>query len=371
LFSNGIEMRILFASAHPYLPQIAGGTQSNTDEIVRELLPRGHEVAVLSGLTGDGWTGLRGRVSLKFMRRAAVLDHDLEYPVYRSWHAWDGADEVIARFRPDVVVVQSGSMLRVASAFYRRGVPTVLYFHNVEFDDHAGEIGEFADAVMLANSSFTAARYRAAYGVETTIINPLFQSERYAVESRRERVLFVNPHPLKGVNIALDLAAICSDIPFDFLESWTLSPPQREILRTRVAALPNVTLHPRTSDIRRYYAAARVVLAPSQWEETWGRVASEAHFSGIPVLGSRIGGLEEAIGPGGVLVDPKAPADQWAAALRQLWDDKEYYARLATAARDYSKRPELDRGRQLDALEMALGDAVRRSGGRRDLQMAG
>lgn len=364
-------MRILFASAHPYLPQIAGGTQSNTDEIVRELLPRGHQVAVLSGLTGDGWTGLRGRVSLKLLRRAAVLDHDQDYPVYRSWHAWNGAGEVVARFRPDVVVVQSGSMLRVAAALRRRGVPTVLYFHNVEFDDHAGEIGDFADAVMLANSNFTGARYRAAFGVETTVINPFFQRERYAVDSRRERVLFVNPHPLKGVDIALDVAAICPDIPFDFLESWTLSPSQREMLRNRVAVLPNVTLHPRTNDIRRYYGAARIVLAPSQWEETWGRVASEAHFSAIPVIGSRIGGLEEAIGPGGVLVDAKSPAEQWAEALRRLWDDKDHYARLSTAARDYAQRPELDRGRQLGALETALGEAIRRSRRQRDLQMAG
>jgi glycosyltransferase involved in cell wall biosynthesis len=363
-------MRILFASAHPYLPQIAGGTQSNTDEIVRGLLPRGHAVGVLAGLTGEGWTGLRGRLWLKLLKRGAVLDHSQRYPVYRSWYAWDGAREVASHFRPDVVVVQSGSMLRVARAFRRLGVPTVLYFHNVEFEDHAGDIADFVDNVMLANSRFTAERYRRAFGVEPSVVNPFFESERYVVESRRERVLFVNPHPLKGVDVALEVAALCPDIPFDFLESWTLSPSQREALRARVAALPNVTLHPRTSDIRAYYATARVVFVPSQWEETWGRIASEAHFSRIPVLGSRIGGLTEAIGPGGMLLDPSAPAQRWAAALRRLWDDEGFYAGLCAAALDYARRPELDREHQLDALEAALQAALERSPAQRDVEVA-
>ena len=54
-------------------------------------------------------------------------------------------------------------------------------------------------------------------------------------------------------------------------------------------------------DMRSVYRDTKVLLVPSQWLETWGRVATEAQFSGIPVLASRSGALPEAVGPGGIL----------------------------------------------------------------------
>ena len=39
---------------------------------------------------------------------------------------------------------------------------------------------------------------------------------------------------------------------------------------------------------------------------TFGRIAVEPQFSGIPVVASDRGGLPEAVGPGGVLIDPAA-----------------------------------------------------------------
>ncbi|MFC6490471.1 glycosyltransferase [Nitratireductor sp. GCM10026969] len=351
-------MNIVFASAHPYLPQIAGGSQSNTHEMTRELLARGHEISVLAGLTPDGWIGARGRVMMKLLRRKTVCDRSQGYPVYRSWFAWEGAADVARSVAPDVVVAQSGKVLRIARTFRDMGLPTVIYLHNVEFDDHGAPIEDFDDAVFLANSQFTADRYEEAYGIRSTVLNPLFQPERYQVPTRRERVLFVNPHPLKGVDLALALARACPDIPFDFVESWTLSEDQRSALLQSMAGLDNITLHPRTDDMREHYGRARVVLVPSQWEETWGRIASEAHYSGIPVLATQIGGLGEAVGPGGILLPPQAELSEWIAALRSLWDDSTLYESLSQAAKRYAERPKLDRARQIEQMEEILATAV-------------
>lgn len=355
-------MKIVFASAHPYLPQIAGGSQSNTHEMAMELVARGHQVAVLAGLTGDGWIGGRNRALMKLSGRKAIRDTGQGYPVYRSWFAWEGAADVARAERPDIAVVQSGSILRVAKAFRNAGVPVSLYLHNVEFDDHGGEMDDFRDCAFLANSNFTAERYHRTYGVGSTVINPLFQAERYTVRSSRERVLFINPHPVKGVDLALDLAAACPDIPFDFVESWTLSDDQHAELRKRIATLGNVTLHPRTKDMRQHYGRARIVLAPSRWEETWGRIASEAHYNGIPVLATGIGGLTEAVGPGGIVLSPDASVPDWIGALRSMWDDTERYNALSEAALHYSRRPQLDRLLQIDSFEAVLEKAIRAQG---------
>jgi glycosyltransferase involved in cell wall biosynthesis len=95
----------------------------------------------------------------------------------------------------------------------------------------------------------------------------------------------------------------------------------------------------RVADVKPIYAATRVLLVPSKWsEETWGRVASEAQFSGIPILATDVGGLPEAIGPGGLILPHNAPPETWAIALRQLWNDSDQYGRLSKLALSHSQR---------------------------------
>ena len=351
-------MRILIASGHPYLPQIAGGSQSNTHEMALELKKHGHDVAVLAGLSGDGWLALRSRLIMKLGRLKLVRDDMIGYPVFRAWQARDVAAEVVRQWHPDVVIAQPGSVVAIALAFKALGVPTVAYFHNVEFEDHGGDISDITGMPLLANSRYTAGAYQKEYGVNATVVPPLFQSERYTVERRGDRVLFINPHPLKGVDVALDVAARCPDLQFDFVESWTLSSAQRDHVRDRARKLGNVTLHGRTSDMRGHYGRARVVLVPSRWAETWGRVASEAHYSGIPVIATRIGGLEEAVGPGGILMAPDADGATWAVALQDLWNDSSRYSALSERAITFSQRPEIDRIHQIAQIEVVLERAI-------------
>ena len=80
---------------------------------------------------------------------------------------------------------------------------------------------------------------------------------------------------------------------------------------------------------------------PSQLEETWGRVATEAQVSAIPVIASQIGGLPESVGPGGILLPPSASADDWANAIKKLWDNNDEYDRLSQRAAAHSKRAEI------------------------------
>lgn len=74
-----------------------------------------------------------------------------------------------------------------------------------------------------------------------------------------------------------------------------------------------------TQQIERFYAAMDVLAVPSIWPEVFGRVAAEAQACGVPVIGSRIGGIPEAIDEGrtGFLVPP-GDADAWASALLSL-----------------------------------------------------
>lgn len=351
-------MKIMFASAHPYIPQIAGGAQSSVHELVQVLQALGHDVSVLSGLTHKGWVGFRARVSLKLGGKRTVTDTSLGYAVHRGWHPVEGVEEIIAQEAPDVVVLQSGKPVPIAQKLVELGVPVVLYLRNVEFEDLGGDPSKLRRVAAIANSAFTAETFSRHYGLDSDVILPIIKAESYRTESSRENVTFINPHPLKGVDVALDVAEQCPDIPFVFVEGWTLEPEDSERLQARLAALPNVTLRPRTRDMNDVYSSARIVLAPSQWDEAFGRIAAEAHVSGIPVIASDCGGLPEAVGPGGVLVARDAPVADWVAALRRLWDDQEHYEELSQAAREFSERPELNPSSQVQQLMAILERAV-------------
>ena len=96
------------------------------------------------------------------------------------------------------------------------------------------------------------------------------------------------------------------------------------------------------------------MLAPSTFEETFGRVATEAQASGIPVISSARGGLPETVGPGGILLDPNGPIDAWVKAIRKLWQDDTYYAEISAAALTHSQRPEITPAYQIAAWEEVL-----------------
>ncbi|WP_227271325.1 glycosyltransferase [Roseobacter weihaiensis] len=356
-------LRILFGSAHPYLPQMYGGAQSSTHELVKRLRARGHEVAVLGGLTGEGWLGLRGRVLLKLTGRGYVRDDALGYPVFRAWFAETVARRVVQDFQADVAVFQSRLPVPMAEAIDRDATRTFIYLRNVETEDLGGSLSTLTQTGFIANSHFTAHRFAETDGVRAEVIHPMIEADKYRVTSTRQNVTFINPHPHKGVDVALQLAAACPEIPFVFVRGWQLSPEQEEHLTAGLAALPNVTLRPSTDDMRTVYREARIVLAPSQWEEAFGRIAAEAQVSGIPVVASRTGGLPEAVGPGGVLLEKDAPITDWAAAIRHLWHDPQAYDAASRAALDHAARSEMVPDWQVDRLVDILRTPILQTSG--------
>jgi len=354
-------LRVLFATAHPHLPQIAGGLQSSTQETMRLLAERGHETRLLCGLTGAGVLGLRHRITLKLRHRRAATDRATGHVTYRAWQSADPAvlAEVRDQFHPDVVVAQGGGAVRLAGVCGALGLPALIHFRNVEFDGLKPAVAALAPGtIFISNSDFTCTRAKAELGVDSRVIYPVIDGLKYRVLPTGSHCVFVNPHPSKGFSIALALAEACPDIPFLIVEAWTLDGPDHQANRDRAARLANVTWLHRTPDMRAVYAQARLVLVPSQWEEAFGRVVAEAQVSGIPALASAIGGLPEAVGPGGILLPPSAPLADWRAALRRIWDDAGEQARLATAALRHAGRPEMAASRQIEALEAALYERI-------------
>jgi glycosyltransferase involved in cell wall biosynthesis len=349
---------VLLVTGTAYLPQVIGGVELNTHEMATELNRRGCKTAVLAKLSPRDAFGATRLLSTYWRGSRISLDQNLGYEVYRSRNPCELGDVPL----PDVAVIQNGNMLELAEAFARRGVPCVAYFHGLPFecaeqDWPPTEVQRWF-AGYIANSTYTATRFRARCGIDAHVIPPVFNPARYQASGERRFATFINPVAAKGVELALAVAALCPEIPFRFVKAWPLSPAQSIRLKRRIARLRNVELLERRSDMRSIYAVTRVLLVPSKpGHETWGRVASEAQFSGIPVLASDVGGLPEAVGPGGTIMPIDASPRVWAAALQRLWTERDYYEAKSTAALVHSRRSAIDLDRQLHSLRDILARA--------------
>jgi glycosyltransferase involved in cell wall biosynthesis len=334
------QLRLLFVSDHAYLPQRVGGTKSSTHDLCLSLAEWGHQVGVFCRLGGRDAVGLYHRVLNRLGRCAA--DHVLGYPVWRN-HRIEAATlgAVASRFQPDAVVVQAEHPSPVIEAALATNLPTLVYLRDVELQKFASPPPRVAAVRYVANSAFTAQRYREAFGIAAEPIPPLIRPERFITTTSRQFVTFINPVPLKGSEIAFALAARRPDLPFLFVAGWPVTPAEEAARQARARRLPNITWQASVQDMRPVYARTRLLLAPSLWEEAWGRVVSEAQISGIPALASRRGGLPEAVGPGGMLVPHDAPVEEWAAALGAMLDDPARYAAVSAAALAHASRPDI------------------------------
>lgn len=277
-------------------------------------------------------------------------DRVMGYPVYRARIPVERRlRTVVDRVRPDVIVVQNAWPITLIKAALECDRPTIVYIRDVEFQKLAEPLPRHSKIRYIANSHFTADRSRQRFGVDCTVLPPLVRPHRYRCQTTRQTVTFINPVPVKGAEIAFALAARRPDIPFRFVEGWRIGRSGNAARRRRAAALPNVAWQRAAQDMRSIYSATRILLVPSIWEESWGRVVTEAQFSGIPVLASQRGGLPESVGPGGVLVDPDGPMDDWLAALSMLWDQSDVYDRYVEATCRFAERPEMDPGRLIGA----------------------
>ena len=335
-------MRVLIALAEPFLPQQTGGAQISSLELLSAFRNEGLNVAIASTLKRKSIMGVHAMAQMGLKRRHFDLNTFDGHPTYRVENIGIHMEQVIDHFQPDAVLVQAMNAMPVAHGINALGVPMAVYWRDAQLHRMNGTpVG--LTARYLANSRFTAGFYQQRFGVESVVVPPLIDRMRYvAKEHTRRSVVFVGTVPEKGLELAINIARLCPEMPFTFVESWILPRRRRRAVEAMLKQVPNVRFVPYLRSMIGIYAEARILLAPSQWEEGYGRVASEAHMNGIPVIGSRIGGLTEAIGQGGICLNPRAPATEWADCLRELWSNDVAYARLARAAEEYSWREELN-----------------------------
>jgi glycosyltransferase involved in cell wall biosynthesis len=362
--------RLLFCSYHSYL-DLSSGAALSTRHLLELLAERGWACAVVCGPRLDfepripyaevlRQQGLSAQVERAHAGALSFTLHHLtcrgvpitlfepegqtdpRRPTREEGNAFLGLFEHVRRvFHPDVLLTYGGHWLGRAliAAAKHAGLRVVFSLRNFAYTD--AKLFAPIDAVLVP-SEYSREHYQRTLGIESTAIPGPWDPNQVRCDAVDGRfVTFVNPQPAKGVfvfaRIVLELSRRRPDIPFLVVEGraaidW--------LGRTGLDLSGVTTVHrmANTPDPRAFYRVSRLVLMPSLWRESFGRVVAEALMNGIPVLASRRGALPEILADAGVLPDiPEqytsetrmAPTAEevapWLEAIERLWDDSAAY----------------------------------------------
>jgi len=319
----------------------------------------GHDAALVAALPGlpeavrIRQLGYRFRQSTDSKHLLVYRDRLSGYETFRvgHWLVRDLLRERIATWRPDVVVVQGPEAWLLAQVAIEQQVPVVMrqidtYGPRRLFDAACSSAAVRALLghplfSIVSNSRFVSAKVQDLLGVDSPVIYPLMRpDESWTANRSPEHVTFISPVPMKGLAIAIRVAALLPDQSFLFVDAYPCRGEQRRARSRELARLANVILRESSLGLRDVYASTAVLLMPSQVEEAFGRVIVEAGFSGIPAVASRIGGIPESIGESGVLLDACASPEDWAKALSDVLSDRATYSRMESGAVANASREE-------------------------------
>lgn len=345
--------KLLFVTMKPFYPDTSGGAQQSSLYLFESLRQLGWQVEVICGLSLRSpyfhrafWQTLS-----RFRKPSLVaVDEDFGYCCRRrlfkfskehQWIKW--LDRRLREYQPDVVLGHTSPECPLLNYAAHQGYPSFFFVRNLYSFETGSVVPEQLHAI--ANSPFTASITARFTRKEVGVVLPFVELDRYRVTKHERRyITFINPVPEKGVDVAIEIARSLPEERFLFVRGkWaSYTDSELETFIKPVYSLPNVEVWDHQWDMRRVYAVTDILLVPSQFEETFGRVIVEAQANAIPVVAADVGGIPYTLGQGGVLIEPKDKVQAYIEALERLRTDESFYTQLSDLAIQNSQRPEFD-----------------------------
>lgn len=358
--------KILWATPNTLLDTTNGAALS-VKEMLTQLSYSGFEVKILGCTIVTHPNGMaylepyKDELSKNIGKFISITDSNLEHRLlvtqninrrtmlsYEEKGWFEEYCNTLDHFKPDFVLFFDDSLLSYLTAdeAKTRGINTVAYLAHPNV---VGQRWKRDVDLILTDSYATAQFYKSSQNYDMVPIGKFIPPQKYKADAYlRKNVLFVNPTLEKGavfvVQLALFLEKKRPDIKFEIMESRSnflelLGEVTQQSGKKR-SSLSNLTITPNTHNMKPVYGRARILLVPSLWWESSGRVIVEALLNGIPVIGTKRGGIPETIGENGFFLNfsssaYEAPYNRLFDAdiveavgnlIEKLYDDEAYYA---------------------------------------------
>jgi hypothetical protein len=215
---------------------------------------------------------------------------------------------------------------------YMTGLPGSFFFHSVsgirETLRYGLSLKLLRTRTVFSASAFLQSRARELLDIDTIVWYPVFNLRKRG-QRRTDHVTrtigYYSSGRYKG-DVIIDriMERRCE---------WRFIVLGRSHTRRSAVGPPNLHVWGATTDPMGFYDAIDLILVPSVVEEGFSRMVLEACANGIPVIANRVGGIPEAMGNGGVMIDVDLReeldlediADRYIDEIERLFTDEEYY----------------------------------------------
>ena len=256
-----------------------------------------------------------------------VLPVDRDHLLGRQHPGVGAVQRVLQRQAVDYVFTHDESYWPLQAA-WRSNVPGAHFFHTIggvrQFARNPAYVWLLRRRTAVANSRFMQGEIQARLGLDSALWPSFVDLEAYRIQrsgQRTGRIGFYSLGKIKGGGIVAEIVDRLPERSFLVVGSYAD--------RALGGFQDNLTYWGRIADMRRFYREIDLLLVPSVYPEGFPRVIIEAAVNGIPSIANHIGGIPEALGDSGVLIEPEpdtvAMAEKYVAAIRRLLDDAALY----------------------------------------------
>ncbi|MHC4870528.1 MAG: glycosyltransferase [Planctomycetota bacterium] len=348
-------MRVLF-SLDKY-QKSEGGADKLAKGIVDCLSALGYTIRVVQCDNQESFIE-DGNVQLKTycLNRSRVF-RDNDYLTLKWNSLWkDILDKEIAEFKPDLMLTQNMLAPSSVSAAGKAGIKSLVFFHGYRCISPMFFFGQdallsepvsfygmplrhklkwplvkktlnlyqkaYREAdIIIANSCYISKVIEKFFERPAEVLYPVLDLKVPAAVSAGQpsnEVLFIKPQGIKGLEVFLRTAQLAPE------KRFTVVGTASRRTAKRFSRYENITYLSWTDDMQSVYRNASVLFGPSQIPEPFGRVFVEAGLNYLPSVAADAGGIPEAVGQGGQLVDMKSAPEEWLAALDCVLENKKY-----------------------------------------------
>lgn len=193
---------------------------------------------------------------------------------------------------------------------------------------------------VVYNSQWT--KDRIGYRWPGIVLHPPCNADYYDVgDERGDHITLISLNEMKGGFLFREIAKAMPNRKFiGVVGSYENKGPEnlaQEFIIKLLQELPNVTIVPNSPDILSVYKKTRILLMPSYYE-SWGRTATEAMCSGIPVICTPTAGLLENCSYAGTYVGEQLAEQPPGDIQVDIGTVKEWVQAIEEVDKDYAKK---------------------------------
>jgi glycosyltransferase involved in cell wall biosynthesis len=322
------KFKIAYLNINRFNPFLCDGVSVSTLELLQFLNNQGHEAAIFTYLTSEpykqnifNWAirqfapQLKGKdlKSFSYMTDSILINQELlpfhqsELPENKNFILETMIQKLTKAEITHLITVEDDFLSLLAGAIL--GIPGSHFFHSPAYLSSYRESPFFSKVLkkrnLFAGSRFLQRKIKKEIGLAADLWYPLIDLGKYKLKIKwipQKTAGYYSAGRHKGDEIINRLVA---DLP-----DWSFTVIGRHYSHRFEHVPKNLHLWGDNPDFKRFYESIGILLVPSIEDEGFSRVILEAAANGIPAIANSLGGIPEALGDSGILVDTGASVSE-------------------------------------------------------------